>query len=170
MFRLLSVAFLISLTTAQYPARAQTPTPVHPPHVQRHPPAIPTHPAMSPRKNYPTAPTPPQRPTEISSSAPPTIPPQNDSTGSRAPRNGLHLHHGILRQQNLSRHRTRSEHLRHARSRRSRQADRHHQPSRPLHASSHRVRAQTICPRHGRAVHRRRGWPRPGTYSPPSTT
>ncbi len=46
----------------------------------------------------------------------------DDRAGRRAAGNGLQLHHGIDRQQNLSRHRPRAQHLRHARSHRSRQA------------------------------------------------
>ena len=41
------------------------------------------------------------------------------------------------------------------------ETDRHHQPSRALHAPRRRLRAQAICARHRRALHRRRRRTRP---------
>ncbi len=47
-------------------------------------------------------------------------------------------------------------------SRRSRQDDRHYQPSRSLHSPGGGVCPQAICPRHGGAIYRRGGRTGPG--------
>ena len=91
----------------------------------------------------------------------------DDRAGRRAAGNGLQLHHGIGRQQDLSRHRARGQHLWHGGPHRPRQADRHHQPSRSLHPPGGGVCPQTIRSRHGRAVHRRGGRTRPGVVHGP---
>ena len=80
----------------------------------------------------------------------------DDGAGRRAAGHGLQLHDELGRQQDLSGHRARRRHVRHARSDRSREADRDDQPSGSLHAPRRRLRAEAIRPRHGRAVHRRR--------------
>ena len=61
-------------------------------------------------------------------------------------------------------------HVWHARSRRLRKADRHHQPSCALHAPRRCLRAAAVCSRHGRALHRRRRWARPPAVHRRSTT
>ncbi len=76
MFRLLSIAFLISLTTGlnrQWPKLLRQPR-LHAHRAQRRRPAIPALPVTSRRQIYLTAPTLRRRPTETSSSAPRTIP------------------------------------------------------------------------------------------------
>ncbi len=53
------------------------------------------------------------------------------------------VHDEFGRQQDLSRHRARAWHLRHARSHQSGQADRHHQPSRAVYAPRRRLRSDS---------------------------
>ena len=65
------------------------------------------------------------------------------------------------RQQDLSRHRARAGHVRHARPEQSREAERHHQPPAPVHAQGRGLRPEAIRAGHGGAVHRRRGRARP---------
>ena len=163
MFRLLSIAFLISLTTGLDPAMAQAPT------RRRRTPAAPD--AADPRSQHARLchgeriTRRRQRSGERRRKLHPRPHAQpragDDRAGRRAAGNGLQLHHGIGRQQDLSRHRARAQHLRHARPHRPRQADRHHQPPRSLHPPGGGVCPQTIRPRHGRAVHRRGGRTRP---------
>ena len=68
----------------------------------------------------------------------------DDGAGRRAAGHGLQLHDELGGQQDLSGHRARRGHVRHARSRRSGQADRDDQPSGAVHATRRRVRAEAI--------------------------
>ena len=175
MLRLLSIACLIGLMTGLDPAivpalaQAQAQTPAQAPAAAPRPPrpAPPTRDPHTPgyvtAKELPdgaNAPANCRRKLHPRPHAQPRA--GDDGAGRRAAGNGLQLHHEIGRQQDLSRHRARARHLRHAGSQRPRQADRHHQPPRSLHAPRGRLCPQAICARHGRAVHRRGGRAGPG--------
>ena len=156
MVRLPSIAFWLSLMTGFDSAMAQAPAAVARPARPTPPTRDPNTPGYVTAKELPdgaNAPANDRRKFHPRPDAQPRA--GNDRAGRRAAGNGLQLHHEIGRQQDLSRHRARAEHLWHADPDRSRQADRHHQPSRSLHAPGGGVCSEAIRPRHGRAVHRR---------------
>ena len=127
----------------------------------RTPRVIRTRPAMSRRKNCPTAPSPPPTPTATSSSAPPTPAAPEMTVQAGVPHGVINFtmnsadskfYPGIARDPGTFGTPDPDDPAK---------LDRHHQPSRALHAQGRRLRARAIRARHGGALHRRRRRPRP---------
>ena len=179
MFRVLSIAFLIGLmpgldsAVAQVPATA--PAATAPPAGAARPPR-PAPPARDPNTpGYVTAkelPDGENAPGEGRRKLHPRPDAQSragdDRAGRRAAGRYLQLHHGIGRQQVLSRHRARGQHLRAAGPRQPRQAA-GLQPPRSVHPQGGGVCPQAVRPGHGRAVHRRAPMDRTARCSRPWT-
>ena len=172
MFRFLNFAFCIAVVAGLNPAIAQVappprPRPKLPPPARVRParrrrPAIPIRPVTSRRRTCLTAPIAPVKADGNFILGPTHNPAPEMAVQEGVPQgDDLQLHHGIGRQQDLSRHRARARHVWHGRPNDPAKLDRHHQPPRSLHPPRGGLCPQAVRPRHRRAVHRRRRRTRP---------